>query len=208
MIGTRLRIGIVIMLSIVLFTGCFEKPVRQPEAFREAPSGQPMYLKNNLHAQKRFHRNGEATYRSSYANYIDPGTGHVVVPFNTPVTYKVDRGIRGTIIFIRNHKDNYTIEFEYSPDRMGMSANEYMDLITSPEKISINGFSAVDKRGIQEGKVLFGMSKDGVRTALGYPAAHATPSLDARRWTYWKNRFVTFIVDFDESGKVSTHTEY
>jgi hypothetical protein len=47
------------------------------------------------------------------------------------------------------------------------------------------------------------MSRKGVMVALGYPAAHRTPSLDSNSWTYWTNRFKTIVVEFDAKGLVA-----
>jgi outer membrane protein assembly factor BamE (lipoprotein component of BamABCDE complex) len=47
-----------------------------------------------------------------------------------------------------------------------------------------------------------GMTKNGVRAALGYPATHRTPSLENQTWIYWTNRFQNYYVRFDKNGKV------
>ena len=59
-----------------------------------------------------------------------------------------------------------------------------------------------DRDGIARGKALTGMTKGGVILAIGYPPEHATPSLDADVWTYWKSRMQTFDVEFMD-GKVA-----
>ncbi len=55
---------------------------------------------------------------------------------------------------------------------------------------------------IEQGIVEEGMTREQVLMSLGYPPGHRTPSLDAPAWTYWENRWVTFIVHF-EGDKVS-----
>jgi hypothetical protein len=45
-------------------------------------------------------------------------------------------------------------------------------------------------------------SEIGIRMALGYPAAHRTPSLDSTDWVYWIDRFRTMLVQFSSSGIV------
>jgi len=76
-------------------------------------------------------------------------------------------------------------------------------LITSAQPIKIDDFSETDREGIKDGKVRVGMTKDGVRIALGYPATHKTSSLNENTWIYWTNRFKSFKVEFDEKGKVT-----
>lgn len=53
------------------------------------------------------------------------------------------------------------------------------------------------RRLIESGTVDRGMTREQVLMALGYPPAHRTPTLDAPAWTYWQNRWATFVVQFD-----------
>jgi len=53
------------------------------------------------------------------------------------------------------------------------------------------------RKNLEQGIVTEGMTRAQVLMALGYPPVHRTPSLDAPAWTYWENRWVTFIVHFD-----------
>jgi hypothetical protein len=161
-----------------------------------------VYLKNNIHVQKQTSRRGDAVYRASYANYTDPGTGHMIIPVNTPVTITTAGGIRGRGIAITT-RDGKLIHFEFnSKNMMGMQPEEYFSFITSPSTTSITHLSSIDQKGIADGKAYTGMTKDGVRIALGYPALHKTPSLNNNTWTYWKNRFTTRVVEFGNDGKV------
>jgi hypothetical protein len=136
--------------------------------------------------------------KASYANWTDPGAGHIIIPVKSQVKFAAFR--RG--ITVTNLSDNRVIYFEYNASYMGMSENEYIDLISSPNSLNLFNFSEIDQKGIKEGKVYSEMTKDGVRIALGYPATHRTPSLQSDSWIYWKNRFNTMAVEFDESGKV------
>ncbi len=62
--------------------------------------------------------------------------------------------------------------------------------------------SKIDREGIKVGEVKVGMSKEGVTLAIGYPPMHRTPSLQSDQWIYWRNRWATMQVVF-ENGKVS-----
>ncbi|MDR2018062.1 MAG: hypothetical protein LBQ00_04200 [Syntrophobacterales bacterium] len=140
----------------------------------------PRYLKNNIHCQQRY---GEL--RASYINWTDPaGIGHVIIPVNTPVIVDVSR--RYPRIETQNIPKK-TIIFELDKGRIEMSSEQYINIITSPQPTDIERRSAIDRKGIQEGKVYEGMTKERVRIALGYPAAHKTPSLDSAAWWYWTN---------------------
>ena len=67
---------------------------------------------------------------------------------------------------------------------------------------NVNTLSAIDQEGIDSGKALIGMSKDGVALAIGYPPEHKTPSLKNNRWLYWASRWDKFAVFFDKDGLV------
>lgn len=70
-------------------------------------------------------------------------------------------------------------------------------------KVNLSQFSALEQKNIKHGTVNVGMRKLAVQVAIGYPPAIRTHSLESDSWTYWSNRFQTFIVHF-EHGKVSS----
>ena len=163
-----------------------------------------VYTRYNIHVEKRFSRNGEPVYKASYAGYVNPPSGeHIILPPNTQII-----PINKRRLFTKNYSfqvvgQDMSVVFEFDAKRMGMDYDQYMELICSPQPVSLKGLNKVDLTGVQKGKALIGMTKQGVMTALGYPAAHRTPSLDDNSWTYWRDRFRTMRVEFDQSGRVS-----
>lgn len=166
--------------------------------------GKSVYNKYNIHVQDQIDRKGNHHYAASYANYTNPGAGHKIIPAGTPLIIK--KKSRKEIVFL-TQKDNLLIEFEYHEPRMGMEVDKYLDLITAPEPVSLSKFSKEDRKGIEEGKAYAGMTREGVLTALGYPAQHRTPSLNSGTWIYWTNRFGTLSVDFNAKGRVTKVTD-
>ena len=176
---------------------------------------EPVYTKYNIHVQMEVSRKGEKSYQASYSGWIDPGKDHAIVPANTKVVYEPATGPVWTK-FSQNKAFRLvvtdpaaiglqagTISFEFNPKNMAMTEAEYLQLITSPTPVSLEGLSGKDREGITSGKVSEGMTKRGVMTALGYPAAHRTPNPDADSvWVYWRDRFKTVSVSFDSQGKV------
>ncbi len=160
-----------------------------------------LYNRYNIHVATRDSR-GRTSYTASYANYTSPGPGHWIIAPNTELMVAVGRG--GFTIRLA---DQRTVEFEFHPQRMGMSVKEYLDKIMSAEPVDLSGYSALDQQGIKEGKALVGMTKAGVMAAMGYPAAHKTPSLDDSTYVYWTNRFGTVAVQFDADGRVVKITD-
>jgi hypothetical protein len=158
-----------------------------------------VYLHNNIHGYTKAGRGGTTEYIASYANYVQPDTGHFVVPVNTVVSIGKWRGG----FTMTRQDDGQLIYFEYRSGNMGgMSVEEYLNVITGPQPVSLKDLSGTDRKGIKEGRVMNGMSKKGVQIAWGYPAKHRTPSLDDNVWTYWRNRWVMKTVTFS-NGKVT-----
>ena len=158
-----------------------------------AYAGKSLFLQNNIHAQQGSHDS-----KASYANWTNPGNGHFILPVNSAVEFGSYR--KG--LTIKNLTDGRKIFFEFSQRNMGMSESQYIELIASPQKVYLTGLSGIDQKGIKVGKAYPGMTKNGVRIALGYPAAHKTPSLENSTWIYWQNRFKSMAVEFGKNGKV------
>jgi hypothetical protein len=178
-------------LALFLSFGCATSP----------DTANVVYLKNNIHAQDKSKGRGKAVYHASYANYTKPPAWHVIIPVNTPVTVNDPRRREGREILLTTH-DGKVIRLEFNSTRMRMASDDYVKLITSPNKISLEGLSSIDRQGIAEGRPYVGMSKEGIRIALGYPAVHRTPSLDVSMWVYWTDRFTTMSIEFDPDGNV------
>ena len=183
--------GFVIFVALVLIVqGCGGSAHKS----LNSAASDKYYLKNNIHAQV-----GPRDAKASYANWTDPGGGHIIIPVNTAV--EIGKFRKGLVI--KNLADGRIIFFEFHSRNMGMSVDKYIHLIASPNSMSLDKLSDIDRKGIKAGKVYAGMTKQGVRIALGYPAAHRTPSLEDNIWIYWQNRFQTMAVEFDQGGKVT-----
>ena len=180
---------VVFLFLLIIAQACSRASMSSIDTY----AGKTLFLQNNIHAQI-----GPRDTKASYANWTDPGLGHIIVPVNTPV--EIGKYIRG--LTIKNLADGRLIFFEYDARNMGMSAEQYIPLMASSSKIDLSVYSEVDQEGTKNGKALVGMSKEGVKTALGYPAAHQTPSLKNNSWMYWRNRWNTKVIEFDTDGKV------
>jgi len=157
------------------------------------------YCRFNVHyyesvGRGRFRRKG---YFASYANYVDAKGGSMI-----PAGSEVVIGKRRGGFTLTKVGDTKVIAFEYQKQRMGMSLEEYFKIMFSDKPVSYDKMSEKDKKGIKNGIVAVGMTKEGVKIALGYPAAHKTPSLDDDVWTYWRDRWRMMTVTFKD-GKVS-----
>lgn len=194
MAAKRLALTVIIVLAAISISNGIP-------ALAEAET---RYLKNNIHYQGRPDRGGRMVYRASYANYVDPGAGHEILPVNSEVEISVSsRRFRGRSLVIIDAKSGRTIHFEYNDRNMRLPMLEYIDLISSTKKASLSNLSAKDRKGVKDGRAYIGMSKNGIRMALGYPAKHRTPSLDNYEWVYWIDRFRTQLIHFNNKGIVT-----
>ena len=126
-----------------------------------------------------------------------------VFPVNTAVRVSsFSRWRAGRGFFLTAVDEGKKISYEFHKQRMGMSIDEYIKLITSPKQVSLKGLSKKDREGIRLGKAMVGMTKNGVMMALGYPACHRTPSLEDGVYVYWQSRYKTLAVEFNSKGKV------
>jgi hypothetical protein len=160
--------------------------------------GVSVYTRYNIHVQKLVTNRGTKV-QASYANYTDPGPVHVIIPAGSLI--RIEKVSRKRIEFVWPDQ-NLEVQFEYHQPRMGMDPSTYLDKITSPTPVSYAKLSKLDRKGIAEGKAFVGMTRQGIMAALGYPAAHRTPSLEASTYVYWTNRFGTLAVEFDDKGYV------
>ena len=172
------------------------KPATPPRA----PAG-VRYSRYNLH----YFSQGNVS-KASYTNWTDC-PNHAFLPYNTE--FKMGPARRSPSL--RNGFELIAVDtgmvilFEYSsPNMGGMSAGEYLDLIMSPTPVSYANLSEVDQEGIKAGKAILGMSKEGVMSALGYPAKNKTPSTDLDTWWYSRSRFNSLTVTFSKDGKVGS----
>jgi len=177
-------------------------------------AGDAVYTKYNIHLQLQVSNKGERSYNASYSGWVDPGRDHEILPPNSKVVFEpVSRGIidkfkpKGFRFVVVDPAaaglKADTINFDYNAKNMAMTEEEYLRLITSPTPVVLPALSQKDREGVKGGKVDAGMTKQGVMAAFGYPAAHRTPNPETdREWIYWRDRFRTVEVYFDDKGRV------
>lgn len=169
-----------------------------------ALAGDVVYNKYNIHVYEYTDRNG-MLYKASYAGFIDPPVSaqhFIIAPGEAFVVGKWRQGFSLT-----NKKDGKKIHYEFNRRNMKMTTEEYIQLITSGQRQKPQGLTKLDRKGVKAGKALVGMTRTGVLTALGYPAKHKTASLEAKYWTYWKDRWRKLGVEFGANGKVARVVE-
>jgi hypothetical protein len=122
------------------------------------------------------------------------------VPVNTEVEFVKATKKR---ITVKIPSYNVTVDFENEEGYSGQKIEGIFKRTFARRPVDLSGFSEAEKSSIKSGTVTAGMSKDAVIKAMGYPPHHKTPTLEMDQWRYWKNRFDTMLVIF-ENGKVSS----
>ena len=198
--GRWLAIMLLLCFALVLLSSC--RSTGSSGQTASSDTSEIRYTKYNIHAQQ-----SRRDIKASYAGYVDSGDGHFFIPAGSKLIFpgKGQRWRNGFWFTVAD--TGQKVFFEFHRGRMSMSEPEYIELITSSSPVSLERFSEQDRKGIKAGKVYTGMTKEGVLTALGYPAKHRTPSLESNTWIYWRNRFMTMGVVFDGNGQVVSITD-
>jgi len=180
---------IVLMVSIglsFLITGCGGAKL-SPEVAKTFQNKTKMYTQFNMH------------YNVSRGHNIIDTTNYQIgflIPVNSEVTMEDVNAkqltflYKGKKIILRDIK-------KYS----GLDISEVASKYFSEKKVDLSKFTDTERKAIQTASFVPGMSKDSVLISLGIPPQHRTPTLKMDTWTYWKNRWATFVVSF-KNGKV------
>jgi len=76
-------------------------------------------------------------------------------------------------------------------------------IVAQDPKDRIAGWPEAVRNAIASGKIALGMTKEQVIVAIGYPPAHATPSLESAQWKYWYDTHGTYNVVWDDAGRLT-----
>ena len=124
----------------------------------------------------------------------------VPIPINTPVQFLSKRRHRFKMKLVDGGR---TFLFEHIRKHTQDTPEEAFNAFFSPEPVDLSHFSAKERRAIEEGRVEVGMRREAVLAAIGPPPAVGTLDLEGPVWKYWRNRWATFEVRFDDRGRVS-----
>ena len=179
---TMKRILVLVALSAVV--GC--RPAVSPQVLQS-------YQNRTLYTCCNIHHEGQDISDANYyvGTMVPLGAGvKVQSAGRTSLTFTAD----GTLL---------TLSEDYGREQEPFQ--QYFDkvLVSEDPKPRVARFSHSVQQAIHDSRVEKGMTREQVILSLGYPPAHRTPSTAASEWTYWYNRWVTYKVVFDDTGKVS-----
>lgn len=90
---------------------------------------------------------------------------------------------------------------EYSAKVEPFNAAMERVFVTQDPKARLNSYPPAVRQAITQGKLMKGMTKEQVAMSIGYPPADGT-NLDSNDWRYRYNRFATYVVLFDQQGRL------
>ena len=177
-----------VMMLFILFslTACqltASKPVQLPENIQ---LGEKYYTQVTMYYEKGRYRT--TNYRRG--TFVEVNTEVELLEIN-PKSIK-----------LRLLPGNQELLIVNVPKHTGDDVYQAFDKLLAKTRVNLSRFSSLERKNIKQGSVDKGMSKLAVQVAIGYPPITRTASLESDAWTYWSNRFHTFIVHF-ENGKVT-----
>ena len=175
-------VSFVVLSLATLFIGC--------GAAKLAPETQALLEnKTTLYTQVGMWTENNKIIGTNYSTGIH-------IPVNSEVTI-VGANAKIITFMYDGQKINYEVMSKYT--RVDTSA--MIARLFSEKKVSLSGLSPATKTNILNGAVAMGMTKQSVLLSRGYPPFHATRGIEANKWKYWRNRFLTAYVTF-KNGKV------
>jgi hypothetical protein len=175
-----------VVAVVLLATACAGSG--PPHAFDALVGSPGVVTLVNLHPD-------EGRSRLFAVNYQQDG----LIPLCTPVVL-LDRNRERLVFEVAETGRRYEYyHHKAAAEPLADHLMRYFGTTCPAERATLTG---IDREGVAQGKALVGMRKQAVVLAIGYPPPHVTPSLDANRWFYWKNRFNRMAVIFVD-GRVT-----
>ncbi len=136
----------------------------------------------------------------SSVNYKGAGD---LLPAGSPIDDLLVDEQANTITFHTADQRLITIHFvpKWHP---GLSVAGFAKMLASAKdfRALTRGMSKAEIAAIKAGSIVDGMSKDAVLVAYGVPPEHGTTTLEARQWTYWRGRFTSQNICFDDNDEL------
>lgn len=178
-------------LMCILLSGCASNKDRMTE--------KKVYTKHNI-----WYENPTKIYGINYkkGKLIPIGTEIEFLKFGRGrIDFFEFRVVKWDKVFRVYLEGRFQPDFHIQGLRQQMLTNKTFEELTHNMKTE-------EIQAIKEGKVIKGMSKRAVLLSLGYPPRHKTPNTAQDIWVYWKDRFNSFTVRFNEEGVTIDKVEW
>ncbi|MEW6379702.1 MAG: hypothetical protein AB1611_08835 [bacterium] len=163
------------------------------QAVSASPEGKPYFTKVNIWYE----------YKNEKLNPIPSTNYHQgeMLPVGTKVTIKECSDKK---ILFADDSTNTVYTLVYIAKHGQMTPEEFFGHYFSEGNVMAEGgefskFTPEEQSNIKSGTLAEGMSKEAVLMAYGYPPKIKTPDISNDVWTFWKNRFDTTVVTFQDN---------
>lgn len=194
----KLSVFIIMMILSYLMSGCGTYVDKSSINGIDNLKGKTYYTNFTIYALNGMHKT--TNYR--YGSILPINSAVQIIDFTIGADPTSDQ--EGQNLVIRNLATGEDILIFNVPSYSGVLNDEYFRRFLSEEPTDLSMVSANFVEKINQGIVTVGMSKNEVLMALGYPPAHQTPSLDKNTWRYWKDKYTTFVISFNDNGQLAT----
>jgi hypothetical protein len=133
---------------------------------------------------------------ASDANYQE--SGKQIIPAGTPVK---PTGFGRFRVNVEMNGAKQSIGNDYSRN-LSMEDFAKRWIVTADPKAEMAKWPAKVQQAVKSARVMPGMTRQQVFTAVGYPIADENPNLDAPMLRFWLSSFAEFQVLFDDRGVV------
>ncbi len=181
----QLTLLAIALIAFVSFTGCGATEVAVPKNL----SGK-VYTQFNMWEEKgHIHATNYSVGRK--------------IPVNTEV--KIISMSSKNVVFEDTRFPGVKLSLDNVEKHTQMSTVELSAQYFGAGKVNVSKFSKDEQSFIKDfvGFYKKGISKEALIVARGYPPRHETPSLKYDTWRYWRNRWVSKNVNF-ENNKVKS----
>lgn len=129
-------------------------------------------------------------------NYEDEGAR--MIPFGTPVT--VTRQSRRKVR-LESGGERLDLENHYSRDLSEATFLARYVVAEDPREAAA-GWPEKIREAVASARLTPGMTREQVRTSLGWPVSSENPDPEAPVWRFWLSSFDEIEVEFDDDGRV------
>lgn len=129
-------------------------------------------------------------------NYEDEGAR--MIPFGTPVT--VTRQSRRKVR-LESGGERLDLENHYSRD-LSEAAFLARYVVAEDPREAAAGWPEKIREAVASARLTPGMTREQVRTSLGWPVSSENPDPEAPVWRFWLSSFDEIEVEFDDDGRV------
>ena len=187
----RVLILSLVPIMMLVMSGCGSAKL-SPAQMQAVQTKEVLYTQRGLWYQPK-----KDYFVAKATNYA---TGEYLPP-NTKVTLsKIKKNI---LIFSTGEKTIYLYNVtKYTK----LDTSGLFDRMLSTRPVDMSRFTVRERKSMQSGLLVNGMSKEAVLVSRGYPPVHKTPSIHADEWVFWNSRAYNYPLVF-KNNKVHMSSE-